>query len=453
MQTQPSSKATEDQLQQNAIGWVLLASLGVSYVIVGDYAGWNFGLAHGGWGGLAIATVYGALMYAALLASFAELSIQIPEAGGGSAFAARAYGSVAACLAGASILAEYVGAAAIIAIFMQAYVHATTGFGGPSLVIGVFAIFIGAHTMGVGGALRLLLVIALIAVLGLLAFLSATAPHFDLTRLTDIPITTAWGAGKWLPHGWFGVWAALPFGTAFFLAVEGTALAAEETRDPARNIPRGMAAALGTLVLLAASLVLLAPGAAGSRELQAVNDPLVVALNAGGAHGAAPTLALLVKICGAAAFLACLFSAMYGYSRLTFALARDGYLPKWLARTNRRQAPVAAIVLPGIVACGLALSNAAEQVFVLMVTAGTFSYLVILPAHWVLRVRGVRAGSTPATWRTPGGIFTSGFAWLTSGISFAACFLSAPRWATVTLIVLALITVGYATRRRYRRSA
>ena len=44
------------QLKQGAAGWVLLAGLGVAYVISGDFAGWNFGLAEGGWGGLLIAT-------------------------------------------------------------------------------------------------------------------------------------------------------------------------------------------------------------------------------------------------------------------------------------------------------------------------------------------------------------------------------------------------------------
>ena len=40
------------QLKSGAAGWVLLAGLGVAYVISGDFAGWNFGLAEGGWGGL-----------------------------------------------------------------------------------------------------------------------------------------------------------------------------------------------------------------------------------------------------------------------------------------------------------------------------------------------------------------------------------------------------------------
>jgi ethanolamine permease len=79
-----------DKLKEGAIGWVLLAGLGVSYVIAGDYTAWNFGLHYGGWGGLFASVLFGAAMYFALLATLAELATIIPEAGGGSAFAARA---------------------------------------------------------------------------------------------------------------------------------------------------------------------------------------------------------------------------------------------------------------------------------------------------------------------------------------------------------------------------
>ncbi len=70
------------RLQKGAAGWVLLAGLGVAYVISGDFAGWNFGLAQGGWGGLLIATVLMATMYTAMVFALAELSSTIPTAGG-----------------------------------------------------------------------------------------------------------------------------------------------------------------------------------------------------------------------------------------------------------------------------------------------------------------------------------------------------------------------------------
>jgi len=48
------------QLKKGAVGWLLLVGLGVAYVISGDFAGWNFGLAQGG-GGMFIATIVVAL--------------------------------------------------------------------------------------------------------------------------------------------------------------------------------------------------------------------------------------------------------------------------------------------------------------------------------------------------------------------------------------------------------
>lgn len=60
------------QLKKGAAGWVLLVGLGVAYVISGDYAGWNFGLAQGGWGGMFLATLLMATMYLCMCFSLAE---------------------------------------------------------------------------------------------------------------------------------------------------------------------------------------------------------------------------------------------------------------------------------------------------------------------------------------------------------------------------------------------
>ena len=57
-----------------------LAGLGVAYVISGDFAGWNFGLDEGGWGGLLIATILMATMYTCMVFGLAELSSTISPA-------------------------------------------------------------------------------------------------------------------------------------------------------------------------------------------------------------------------------------------------------------------------------------------------------------------------------------------------------------------------------------
>jgi ethanolamine permease len=92
------------QLKQGTAGWILLAGLGVSYVISGDFAGWNFGFAQGGFGGMFIATVLIALMYGCMVFGLAELSAMIPTAGGGYGFARRAMGPVGGFLTGTAIL-------------------------------------------------------------------------------------------------------------------------------------------------------------------------------------------------------------------------------------------------------------------------------------------------------------------------------------------------------------
>ena len=70
--------SSKRQLKGGAAGWVLLAGLGVAYVISGDFAGWNFGLAEGGWGGLLIATILMAIMYTCMVFGLAELSSAMP---------------------------------------------------------------------------------------------------------------------------------------------------------------------------------------------------------------------------------------------------------------------------------------------------------------------------------------------------------------------------------------
>jgi ethanolamine permease len=118
-----ASAATSDylarrQLRTGAAGWVLLAGLGVSYVISGDYSGWNFGLAEGGFGGLLIAGVVITAMYFAMVLGMAELSSALPAAWGGYTFARRALGPWGGFATGTAILIEYSIAPAAIATFI-----------------------------------------------------------------------------------------------------------------------------------------------------------------------------------------------------------------------------------------------------------------------------------------------------------------------------------------------
>ncbi|MXX29893.1 MAG: ethanolamine permease, partial [Gammaproteobacteria bacterium] len=113
----PADYLAARQLKKGAAGWVLLAGLGVSYVISGDYAGWNLGLAQGGFGGMLIATLVMGAMYLCMVLTLAELSAALPTAGGGYSFARRALGPWGGYLTGTAILLEYALAPAAIAVF------------------------------------------------------------------------------------------------------------------------------------------------------------------------------------------------------------------------------------------------------------------------------------------------------------------------------------------------
>ena len=265
------------QLKKGAAGWVLLAGLGVAYVISGDFAGWNFGLAEGGWGGLLIATVLMATMYTCMVFGLAELASAIPVAGAGYGFARRALGPLGGFATGIAILIEYAIAPAAIATFIGGYIEALGLFGltsGWPIYLACYLIFVGIHLYGVGEALRLTMAITAVAVVALIVFVVAMVPKFDADKLFDIAPSAAAGASDFIPFGYAGVLAALVYGIWFFLAVEGVPLAAEEARDPRKDMPRGIIAAMITLLVFAALMLLLAPGGAGSSVIADSDNPL-----------------------------------------------------------------------------------------------------------------------------------------------------------------------------------
>src|SRR6478609_3088264 len=206
-------------LKKGTAGWLLLAGLGVSYVISGDYSGWNFGLEQGGFGGLLIAAIFIAGMYLAIVLGMAEMSSALPAAGGGYTFARRALGPWGGFATGTAILIEYAIAPAAIATFIGAYVESLGLFGITSgwwIYLAAYALFIGIHLSGVGEALKVMFVITAIALVGLLVFAIAAIGRFDIANLTNIAVSeTATGASEFLPNGYFGIWAAIPFAIWF----------------------------------------------------------------------------------------------------------------------------------------------------------------------------------------------------------------------------------------------
>jgi hypothetical protein len=109
----------------------------------------------------------------------------------------------------------------------------------PGDQIPVLRIFVGVHLWGVGEALKLCLIITVIASVALLVFVLAMVPYFDAMNLFEIPPQEGVaGASSFLPFGWLGVWAANPYGIWFFSASRACPGRGRSNDDPKTTCPR-----------------------------------------------------------------------------------------------------------------------------------------------------------------------------------------------------------------------
>ena len=232
----------------------MLWGLGVGYVISGMYFGWNLGLEKGGTLGLAIATAFIIVMYVTFTFSYTELACAIPKAGGGFDYATRALGKDIGFISGMAQNIEFIFAPPAIAFAIGAYFNLFFPQL-PVLVIAIFAflLFTALNIYGVKAAATFELIITILAVGELLLFSGITLPHLEVKNLQH----------NAFPHGWEGVFAAIPFAIWFFLAIEGVANVAEEAVNPKRTMFFGFGSAILTLVILCILVFISSIGVAG----------------------------------------------------------------------------------------------------------------------------------------------------------------------------------------------
>ncbi|NNG81385.1 ethanolamine permease [Acinetobacter sp. ANC 5378] len=424
------------QLKKGAVGWLLLVGLGVAYVISGDFAGWNFGLAQGGWGGMFIATIIVSFMYLCMCLAMSEMSTMLPTAGGGYSFARTAFGSLGGYLTGTAILMEYAIAPAAIACFIGAYCESLFGIGGWVIYLVCYLLFMGMHLKGAGEALKIIFMITAVAAVALLVFIFAMAPYFNSDNLFNIAVNTeATGSSSLLPLGYLGIWAAVPYAIWFFLAVEGVPLAAEEAKEPHKSLPRGLIGSMVILAIFALSILVLGTGAAGADTLKNSGAPLVDALKA--VYGENTWLAGFVNFVGLAGLIASFFSIIYAYSRQVFALSRAGYLPKKLSLTNNNHAPHWAIIIPGIIGFMLSLTGEGDLLILMAVFGATISYVLMMMAYIKLKIS---KPDMPRPYQAPGGIITASIALVLAAIAVVAGFVVDPKvWLMAAAIYAAFI--------------
>ena len=351
-------------LKRHAGVWSLWA-LGVAAVISGDFFGWNYGLGTGGFGGLLIAYLIVIVMYTGLCYSLAEMSPALPHTGGAYSFARTAMGPWGGFLTGLGENMEYVITPGVIIVSVGAYLG--TVFGTPPELawvwwVIVFIVFVGLNIWGVELSFRFTVLITFISMAILIFFFFAAFSVFDYNMFAlnigvgadGATVALPEGGGPFLPFGINGIFASLPFAIWFLLAIEQLPLAAEESHDPKRDMPRGLLWGLLTLVVLGFLTLLFNAGIPpGAFALGSSAQPLLDGLVGIFGDGIGTKFLALLAVAG---LIASFHTIIYAYGRNIFSLSRAGYFPRWLSITHgTRKTPHVALIVGGVVSLVLAL--------------------------------------------------------------------------------------------------
>ena len=434
-------------LKRSAGVWGLWG-LGIAAVISGDFSGWNFGLATSGWGGMVVAFIIVVVMYFGMLFSIGEMSSAMPHTGGAYSFARAAMGPWGGFVTGLAETIEYVATTAVIVYFSAGYANEITGTFGfelPTWVwwIILYVVFIALNTAGASISFKFAVVVSIISI-GILAVFAISAlvsGTFSAANLFDVPADT--GQSAFLPHGVFPILLVLPFAMWFFLGIEELPLAAEESTNPTKDIPRAGIIGMITLVICGAIVLVLNPGVNGTTALSTSGEPLLEGFRA--TLGA--ELAAVLSAFALIGLLASLQGIMFAYGRNMYSLSRAGYYPKALSLTGKRQTPWLALIVGAVIGfiamivvdlTGGAAGSGGAIVLNIAVWGAVLSYLLQMVSFVILR-RKFPTAKRP--YMSPVGVPGAVVAGLIAAATFVGFLLNPPFLPAIVAIAIVYVVM------------
>lgn len=363
---------------EKSLSPVQLWGIIVGMVISGMYFGWNYALQHTSPVGIFIATLIVTVFYLTFMFCFAEMSTAIPHAGGPMAYAKRVMGPFGGFIAGFSVLVEYMLATPAIALSIGAYIHFLIP-GVPVIAAAVisYMVFVFINCLGVKTAAMVELVVTVVAIAGILLFGATGIGHVNMNNILG---------GDIFFGGWKGIFAAIPFVIWFYLAVEGGAMAAEECKNPRKDIPKGFVLGICTLVVLAVLTLFITTGVGEVSKINNMDSPLPGVLSI--AYGEGNILSMLLSFIGLFGLVASLHGIIIGYSRQAFAMAREGYLPKFLSyTTSKHKTPIWGVIVPSLIGMAFVLTGATATIITISCFGAIFLYIISMITVFLLRIK------------------------------------------------------------------
>lgn len=413
----------EHQRLKPTLSWPHLIPLGVGAIVgTGIYTLIGVGANLAGPGVILSFLIAGAVCACAALA-YAEVAAMIPASGSAYTYAYVALGEIIAWAVGWSLILEYSLVVSAVAVGWSGYAVGFANAVGlhipPALGAGLWAGGLvnlpAIAIIGLVAALLMLgtresaqanaaLVAVKIAALGL--FVAVAAPHFDPANFRPfLPYGFVGPAVGGVRHG---VMAAASIIFFAFYGFDALSTAAEEVKNPPRDLPIGIIGAMAACTLIYVAVAAAALGAMPAAGFAQSPEPLALILRQ---LGDGP-LALAIGAAAVIALPTVILAFLYGQSRIFFVMARDGLLPRALAHVSPRSgAPVRMTLVTAVVVAALAglapLSEIAS-----LANAGTLAAFIAVSAA-LLALRRT-APDAPRRYRAPA-------AWLVAPAAIAGC--------------------------------
>jgi basic amino acid/polyamine antiporter, APA family len=342
---------------------------------------------------------------------YAELAAMIPQAGSAYAYSYATLGELVAWIIGWDLILEYAVGNVAVAISWGDYfisllrgwdVHLpawiTTGYrtallspnpdlhglldtaphvyGIPVLInLPAFAIVMlitWLLLLGVRESARANNIMVTIKLLVLGLFVIAGATHINTANYHPFA-----------PNGFRGIHQGAAIVFFAFIGFDAISTAAEETKNPQRNLPIGI---LGGLAICTVIYVIIGAVITGMAPYQslAVADPLAKALEVAGFH----TVNWIVALGAIVSMSAVLLVFQYGQPRIFFAMARDGLLPQWAAKVHgKHRVPHVTTLITGIVVALASLIGDAGETYDLTNIGTLFAFTLVCLGVLVLRYK------------------------------------------------------------------
>jgi basic amino acid/polyamine antiporter, APA family len=373
-----------------------------------------------------ISFVIAAVTCALAALCYAEFASTLPVAGSAYTFSYATFGEFLAWIIGWNLLLELAIGAAVVSKGWSSYLGTVFGFAGGTAKVGSLDVDWGALLIVVGVSTLIAVgtkvssrfsavitaikvsVVILVVVVGAFYIKSANyspfipKPEFGrgVSGLNQSVLSLLTGAHS-SSYGWYGVLAGASIVFFAFIGFDIVATMAEETKNPQRDVPKGILVSLAIVTVLYVAVSVVLSGMVSYAQLKTApgGKPanLATAFAANGINWASEIIAV-----GALAGLTTVVMVlMLGQCRVLFAMARDGLIPRQLAKTGRRGTPIRITVLVAAVVSATAAVfpiNKLEE----MVNVGTlFAFVLVSAGVIVLRrtrpdlPRGFRAPWVP----------------------------------------------------------